>query len=182
MSIASSIAPNFGPTLAEELRARSDDELNQLFELRPDLIVPIPADIAALATRATSAPSVLRAMEALNQWQIQVLEACALMERKFLSEEIVEITAPEAARILPELWARALIYKDGDGYRIPRNVQELMPEPAGLGPSIAAKVDFKRLDNAPKGAGELLDKLTWGVPRAHSDELNRKGTIIKWLL
>ncbi|MEY3430578.1 MAG: hypothetical protein RJB30_510 [Actinomycetota bacterium] len=182
MSIASSIAPNFGPTLAEELRARSDDELNQLFESRPDLIVPIPADIAALATRATSAPSVLRAMEALNQWQIQVLEACALMERKFLSEEIVEITAPEAARILPELWARALIYKDGDGYRIPRNVQELMPEPAGLGPSIAAKVDFKRLDKAPKGAGELLDKLTWGVPRAHSDELSRKGTIIKWLL
>ncbi|MFM8329673.1 MAG: hypothetical protein ACKN80_05440 [Actinomycetales bacterium] len=55
------------PTFAQELRARSDEELIQLFNLRPDLITPIPADIGALATRATSAPSLIRAIESLNR-------------------------------------------------------------------------------------------------------------------
>ena len=54
-------------SFADELRARSDQNLEELFRLRPDLISPVPADMASLAARATSAPSLLRAIESLNQ-------------------------------------------------------------------------------------------------------------------
>ena len=31
-------------TFADELRARSDEDLVELFKLRPDLVTPVPAD------------------------------------------------------------------------------------------------------------------------------------------
>ena len=68
------------PSFADELRARSDEELHLLFTCRPDLITPVPGDIAALATRATSGPSLVRAIEGLNQWQFAVLEACMALK------------------------------------------------------------------------------------------------------
>ena len=50
------------PSFAQELRDRSDEDLTKLLSLRPDLITPVPADMTALSTRATSAPSLLRAL------------------------------------------------------------------------------------------------------------------------
>ena len=38
-------------SLADELRARSDEQLRELFVLRPDLLSPLPTDITALAAR-----------------------------------------------------------------------------------------------------------------------------------
>ena len=67
-------------SLADELRTRSDEELDLLFQLRPDLITPVPSDMTALAARATSAPSLMRALERLNQWQLNVLTACAIFD------------------------------------------------------------------------------------------------------
>ena len=183
MSIADSLAPNFGPTLAEELRARSEGELELLFTLRADLITPIPADITSLASRATSAPSLIRAIEALNQWQLQVLEACALMEGVFTSREIIELTDKAAADVLTELHTRALIYRDGKSYRTPRAVRDILGETiAGLGPTLASPIDFKALTKAPAAALDLLAKLTWGPPRGQVEDIGKKGTPIEWLL
>ncbi len=78
MSLADSVRSNFGSTFSDDLRARTDLELQELFLLRPDLVNPIPADINALATRATSAPSLIRAIESLNLFQLQVLESTTL--------------------------------------------------------------------------------------------------------
>ncbi len=119
MSLADSVRSNLGPTFVDDLRARSDNELAELFKLRPDLINPIPADLTTLASRATSAPSLIRAIESLNQWQIQVLEAASLFEDSFTANEIVELTRKEAASVITELVTFGLLYKDGKSSALP---------------------------------------------------------------
>ena len=51
-------------SLADDLRARDDAALAALLRARPDLRTPVPADLAALAARATTRPSVQRALDA----------------------------------------------------------------------------------------------------------------------
>ena len=53
-------------SFADYLRGLDDAALLTLFSYRPDLITPVPPDIASLAVRATSAPSLARAVDALN--------------------------------------------------------------------------------------------------------------------
>ena len=57
---------------ADYLRALDDAALIAIFSYRPDLITPVPPDIASLAVRASSAPSLARAVDGLNKWQLQV--------------------------------------------------------------------------------------------------------------
>ena len=183
MSLADSVRSNLGPTFADDLRTRSDDELAELFRLRPDLINPIPADLTTLASRATSAPSLIRAIESLNQLQLQVLEATSLFEDSFTANEIVELTRKEAASVITELVTLGLLYKDGKKFRIPRAVRDILGENvAGLGPSIAQEIDFKAIKKAPDGAVELLERLMWGPPRGEVGDIHKKGGVIEWLL
>ena len=42
-------------TFADELRARSDEDLAALFKFRPDLVTPVPNDFTSLAARAAAA-------------------------------------------------------------------------------------------------------------------------------
>ena len=96
-------------SLADELRTRSDEELDLLFQLRPDLITPVPSDMTALAARATSAPSLMRALERLNQWQLNVLTACAIFDDPFAISEVVEVTEKRAKDAINDLYQLALI-------------------------------------------------------------------------
>ncbi|WP_147279143.1 hypothetical protein [Dermatophilus congolensis] len=52
-------------SLAEDLRARSDDALITLLQQRPDLARPTIPDLRTLAARATSTPSAARALDNL---------------------------------------------------------------------------------------------------------------------
>ena len=173
----------FSPTFAAELRERSDEDLEKLFTLRPDLITPIPADMSSLATRACSAPSLLRALETLNQWQFQVLEVCAALRDPFTIKEVVALSDKASQEVILHLRSLALIYSDGAGFRLPRAVRDLLGnEPAGLGPESATKIDLKLIDKAPAGAKAVLEKLTWGPPRGQVGDIRKKGTPINWLL
>ena len=118
MSLADSVRSNLGPTFADDLRIRSNEELAELFKLRPDLINPIPADLTTLASRATSAPSLIRAIEGLNLWQLQVLEAASLFEVSFTANEVVELTAKQATTVVEQLVTLGLLYKNGKKFRI----------------------------------------------------------------
>ncbi|MDH6112277.1 hypothetical protein P3T36_003689 [Kitasatospora sp. MAP12-15] len=69
--------PGRARTLAEELRARSDDALATLLRLRPDLLNPVPSDLTQLAARLSSRASALRALERLDRFTLQVAEALA---------------------------------------------------------------------------------------------------------
>jgi len=171
------------PSFAQELRDRSDEDLTALFSLRPDLITPVPADMTALATRATSAPSLLRALETLNQWQFQVLEVCAALSDPFTTKEVIALSEKSAEKVVQHLHNIALLYRDGTGYRMPRAVRDILGnEPAGLGPQSGSPIDFKVIAKAPKAAQEILTKLTWGPPRGQVGDIRKKGTPINWLL
>ena len=64
--------------LADDLAARSDDQLRELLAARPDLVLPPVPDFQALAARASTRVSVQRILEKLTAPQLQVLEAVDL--------------------------------------------------------------------------------------------------------
>ncbi|NBY50981.1 MAG: hypothetical protein EBQ55_00210, partial [Actinobacteria bacterium] len=139
--------------------------------------------MTALATRATSAPSLLRALETLNQWQFQVLEVCAALSDPFTTKEVIALSEKSAEKVVQHLHNIALLYRDGHGYRMPRAVRDILGnEPAGLGPQSGSPIDFKVIAKAPKAAQEILTKLTWGPPRGQVGDIRKKGTPINWLL
>jgi len=139
------------PSFAQELRDRSDEELTSLFASRPDLITPVPADMTALSTRATSAPSLLRALETLNQWQFQVLEVCAALSDPFTTKEVIALSEKSAEKVVQHLHNIALIYRDGNGYRMPRAVRDILGnEPAGLVHNLVRPLILKLSQKHPK--------------------------------
>ena len=67
-------------SLADDLRGRSDDQLERLLAGRPDLLHPVPADMTALAARAGSAISTARALDRLDGLTLAVAAAVAEAE------------------------------------------------------------------------------------------------------
>ncbi len=91
-------------TFADELRARSDDDLAKIFKLRPDLVTPVPNDFSALAARASSTPALVRALDSLNLWHYQIVEAACALPEPFNKSELVAVTSEETAIALDHLW------------------------------------------------------------------------------
>jgi len=170
-------------SFTEELRGRSDEQFIVLFTLRPDLISPVPTDVMALAARATSMPSLMRARESLDKFRLDILSALCSIEEPIALSQIASITTAESASALNSLWELALVYKDGEGFRIPTNVRTLVGEyPAGLGVKSAKSVDFASIENAPKGAKETIEKLVWGPPKGQIANIKKAPPAIDWLL
>ena len=170
-------------TFADELRARTDDALASIFKLRPDLVSPVPNDFSALAARATSTPSLVRALDSINMWHYQIIEAACALPEPFKKSEIVAVTSEETAFALDHLWQMGLLYKEGNNYRTPTNLKMLIgDEPAGLGPIAVKKFDFSILKEIPKASEEVLAKLTWGPPRGQIGNIKKPGNAIGWLL
>ena len=170
-------------TFADELRSRSDDDLATIFKLRPDLVTPVPNDFSALAARASSTPSLVRALDSLNLWHYQIVEAACALPEPFKKSELVAVTSEETAFALDHLWQMGLLYKEGNNYRTPTNLKLLIgEEPAGLGPISVKKFDFATLKQIPKASQEVLAKLTWGPPRGQIANIKKPGNAIGWLL
>ena len=170
-------------SFTEELRNRSDDEIKTLFSLRPDLISPVPTDLMALAARANSAPSLSRARESLDKFRLDILTALCTLEEPISLAQILSVTINEAEAAVKSLWEIALLYKDGERYRIPSSVRTLVGEnPAGLGAKSSKPVDFTALEGSPKGAVETLQKLVWGPPKGQVADVKKAPPAIKWLI
>jgi len=173
-------------SFTEELRNRSDAEISALFNARPDLMSPVPVDIMALAARAHSIPSLLRARESLDKFRIDILTAICALDEPVRVTDFVKVTCAEAAQAIESLWEIGLLYRDGkvpDAFRVPVNVRSLVGEyPAGLGPKSGKSIDFNELQNAPKGAVELLERMVWGPPKGVVNDLKKAPPTIKWLL
>jgi hypothetical protein len=60
-------------SLTEWLRSRSDEQLTELLALRPDLALPVPADLGVVANRATTPSSVSHALDTLDTFVLAVL-------------------------------------------------------------------------------------------------------------
>ena len=119
---------------ADYLRGLDDAALISMFNFRPDLVTPVPPDMASLAVRASSAPSLARAVDALNKWQLQVLEVCAVLAEPFTEKEVAALTDKSALFVLPGLLERGLIFQGKDGFYVPTTVREVLGnEIQGLG-------------------------------------------------
>ncbi len=167
-------------SLADDVRGRSDDQLQELVRRRPDLARPAPSDLTSLAARASTRSSVQRALDGLDRGHLEVLEALVVsgdpvdLDRTAI---LLGRPAPSLDGFVQDLWDRALMWRGSDGQHIVRAAAEVLgPHPAGLGPAIAelrgsAPAHYaspELLDaviaSAPPGARGILDRLTWGPP------------------
>ena len=170
-------------SFADYLRGLDDAGLLQLFSHRPDLISPVPPDMASLAVRASSAPSLARAIDALNTWQFQVLEACAVATEPFVEKTIASLTDKPALFVIPGLIERGLIYPAHDGLRMPTTLREILGnEVAQLGPPSMAKLNLKKLADAPPAAKKILDAMAWGPPRGSVGDIKKPSPGVQWCL
>src|SRR3954452_18674732 len=175
-------------TFADQLRALSDEALGALIQLRPDLVVPVPADVSALAVRAQSRGSVARCLDGLDEFTLQILDAARLsrgVETALTSvDDILALASgasPDDVRVaVDRLRVRFLLYGSEDALQVTGAVDEVTsPYPAGLGrpadyldPQAAALcADRAKLRRtvlaAPAGARAVLDRLpAWPARRA----------------
>src|SRR6478752_52011 len=126
-------------SLAEWLRRRSDEQLIELLRRRPDVALPAPADIATLASRVGVRSSVQRAVDALDEFTLRVLEARVLLHERAVPVDAVArwlpgVTASRLAQALDELRTLALVWGDDNGLHLVASVPDAVgPYPAGLG-------------------------------------------------
>ncbi len=138
-------------TLVEQLRALPDDGLGALLQLRPDLLVPVPADVSQLASRAQSRVSVARALDGLDRFTLEVLDGLRYVrgEGGVASVDTLLTLAAEAGvdpgrvrSAVDSLRARFLAYGHDGMLRLVGAIDELTsPYPAGLGRPAAELVD-----------------------------------------
>ena len=168
---------------ADYLRALDDAALISMFNHRPDLVTPVPPDMASLAVRASSAPSLARAVDALNKWQLQVLEVCAILPEPFSEKDVTALTEKSALFVIPGLIERGLLYTDKDGLRTPTTLKEVLGnEIAGLGPASMSKLKLKKLDEVPAPSKKVLDAMVWGPPRGAIADIKKPSVGVQWLL
>lgn len=168
-------------SLADDLRARGDDELAALVRARPDLLQPVPADVTALAQRAGSPASIAACLRGYDQLALHVVLAAALGPDPVRPAELVRTVAPrvpgraaaprvrtvvDRMRADALLWGRRHLHLVGPA-------RDLII-PADRGPSVAAldpvvagyaaAPDSLRtlLAAAPDGVWGVLDKLLAG--------------------
>ncbi|MBB6173794.1 hypothetical protein HNR23_003854 [Nocardiopsis mwathae] len=160
------------PTFTSWLRDRSDTELAALFEARPDLITPVPADIGALAARAASRPAVLRVLDRLDRFTLNVLEGLVALgdDRAGTAPGVdrdrlaAALNAPgkRLDEALATLHRTALVWEDGARLRPLTVLRDILTRPAGLGPPLRHLLAGRPADR--------LDRLaaTLGLPTGHT--------------
>jgi Helicase conserved C-terminal domain len=150
--------------LAQIMRALPDEALGALLRLRPDLIAPVPNDTYALAVRAQSKVSVARALDSLDQFTLEIVDALRL---RALPDH------PAVPQALHRLRERFLLVGED---LVPGIEEVCSPYVAGLGRPAALLGDGiaelvgdaarvrRALLSAPPQARAVLDRLAEGPP------------------
>ena len=131
-------------SLADELRSWAPERLAALLAARPDLAVPPPASVASLAERASQRASVGLAMDRLDAFGLQVLQALAVSPEPVSPGSTAallgfEPSDPRLLATIDELRSSALLWGPDDALRPLVNVREALGEnPVGLGPPLAS--------------------------------------------
>jgi hypothetical protein len=188
------------------LRALPDDGLGAFLRLRPDLVVPVPTDFSALASRAQGRVSVARALDGLDQFTLEILDGLRLVRGDgdtAAVDTLLTLAAEAGAEpaqvrtAVDRLRARFLAFgQDGHLY-LARAIDELTsPFPAGLGRP-AAQLDEaaaelaadaaglrRTLLSAPPEARAVLDRLAAGPPIGvvSRSSLRAEGSPVGWLV
>jgi hypothetical protein len=187
-------------TFVDQLRSLTDEALGALIQLRPDLVVPVPSDISALAVRAQSRGSVARCLDTLDEFTLQILDAARLTRTPQTAltsvDAILELAAGAPAddvrAAIGRLCARFLLHGPEDALHVVGAVDEVTsPYPAGLGrpadyldaQAAALCADRARLRrtilSAPPPARAVLDRLAAGPPIG---ALTAMAEPVRWLV
>ena len=179
-------------SLAEDIRHRTDEELVALLELRPDLARPQPADLTALAARASTRASTARAIDQLDEPHLSALQACVIAGvDSSVVADLLGTDEGRAAGLIDDLTRAALVWRSGAGPEVARTAAEVLgPTPAGLGPTAAAlSHDLPEdLADAITEAGDeamkVLGRIAWHGPTAArpADRGSRTGEAVTRLL
>jgi hypothetical protein len=190
-------------SFADQLRALSDEALGALIRVRPDLVVPVPSDLSALAVRAQSRGSVARCLDALDEFTLQVLDAARLTrsaETALTSVDAIlalaaDGPADEVRSAVDRLRDRFLLHGAPDALQVVGAVDEVTsPYPVGLGrpadfldPQAAALcADRAKLRRtvlaAPPGARAVLDRLAAGPPVGALNGTAAMAEPVRWLV
>ncbi|MBN1172497.1 MAG: helicase-associated domain-containing protein [Micromonosporaceae bacterium] len=172
-------------TLTDHLRSLPDDGLALLIRLRPDLVVPVPSDFAALAARASSRVSVGRALDGLDRFTLNILDALRMTCQDGAVSvptvlEMAALSGVPAAVVLPAIDAlrqRCLLFGNQMVLSLVATVEEVCsPYLAGLGRPAASLSEEtaalvsdpaglrRTLMSAPPPARAALDRLAAGPP------------------
>src|SRR3712207_6488650 len=115
--------------LADQFRALSDEALGALLRLRPDLVVPVPSDLSALAARAQARGSVARCLDTLDQFTLEILDAVRLSWDGERTSEAAALAlagdTPAARAALDRLKARFLVYGTAEDLHVAGAVGEV---------------------------------------------------------
>ncbi|RIJ78193.1 DNA-binding protein [Nakamurella silvestris] len=161
------------PTLSW-LRGLKDPALIELLQARPDLVVPAPSSLDALAHRLDTPPSVWRVLEMIDQFTLQILQALVVLGADheavspaevstFLGKGATKKAVTAATTRLESLG----IVRGGKELRVPRSVAAALgPYPGGLGPATGMTTESvgERLAECPERGRLVLEKLAEGSP------------------
>ncbi len=142
-------------SLADALRGMDDAALVRLLRLRPDLTVPMPGDLSALASRAGSRSSVQRALDGLTLAELQALHRLA-------TRPDAAAPADEPDDVLGHLRALALVFGEGKVVSSAVALISAEPppgEPRPLAPALPADPVTADVDAGAAGAAAELVRL-----------------------
>ena len=130
-----------GAELAAVLRGWPDDALARLLRARPDLVTPVPADLAGLADRACTRASVARALDRLDRAQLTTLAAATLVPPARTAVKVAAAAGfgagasarAEVRTFLERLRDLGLAWGADDDLRVPSAAEPLLRSTVGLG-------------------------------------------------
>ncbi len=183
-------------SLADELRTWDDGQLVALLRARPDLLAPVPTDLSSLAARSTTRASVQRALDGLDTFTLQVVDALAVLPDQATRSEVARLLGVRPTSLPPaldRLRSLGLVWGRDTALRLVLTVRDTLgPWPAGLGPSSpqAPGPDeiAELVASAPDGVSDVLDRLTWGPPAGAVPNADRVVSAesarspVEWLL
>jgi Helicase conserved C-terminal domain len=157
-------------SLADDLRARPDAELGSLLRARPDLVNPVPVDVAQLAARATTRASIVRTIDRMNRFTLHVIDAIAILDEPVTPGAVgalLGVPEPAVIATVDELRTAAIVWGSDDDLRMVRAVHEVLGAyPAGLGPPLQQALLAHSPDRLATLAADL--GLDAGDPTAHA--------------
>jgi len=86
---------------------------------RPDLVHPVPTDIAKLAARAATNSSVTRVLDRLDAWTVGISEVISVLNEPFTKKDLEKVlnNNDKISAALEKLRLLAIIWGDDNGMR-----------------------------------------------------------------